>query len=131
MKIRIIKVFFNLLISIITLIFFIPGAYAAGEHVVVEESRINLSPDSITKCNLNSPEIKHYLIECIEISNILPIFYIADIKEKENHISFFVLEDNLFNNEGKILLYVWVPFQVNKPTGKGYFHILPLIYKIR
>ena len=131
MKIKVFKFIFNFLLLITPLIFFAHNVYALNDYVVVEKSRIDLSPDNITRCNLNDSEIKMYLIKRIELSEALPRDVIKDIKEKESSIRLFVMKKNLFNYRGEVLLYIWIPYNTKQPNGVGELHILPLTYEIR
>lgn len=129
MKIKVFRVIFSFLLLTTPLMFSINNAHAVNDYVVVEESRINLSPRHITRCNLDAPEIKKYLIERIELSKALPKEVIEYMKEKENCVNFFTLKKKLFNYRKDILLYIWIPCDAKKSLGSGTMYILPLNYE--
>lgn len=131
MKIKFFKFFFIFSLLITPLIFSAYNVYAVKDYIIVEESKINLSPTHISHLNLNTPEIKKYLIKRIEFSEALPEDIINEIKQKENCICFFTMKKNLFNYRGDILLYIWMPFNTKQPNGIGTLQMLPLTYETR
>lgn len=130
MKTRIFKIMLSLLILASTISYHTNKVYA-NEFILVSSSEIDLSEDRLFKPEyLNSPQIKEYLVQCIIKAGILSESLIQCIKEKLNMIEFFCMNSAMYDNEGRVLLRIWMP--AGKKTGllrpQGMLYTIPMQY---
>lgn len=127
MKKSFIKILMSLLLLIIPIMYFTNDVNATKNFTWVDASHIDLSPESLLDAGyLNSPQMKEFLVRCIEQSECLQTRGINEIKFKFQHVEFFCLESSLYDDQERPLLRLWVPADIDSNNGKGILYTIPL-----
>ncbi len=132
MKTRISRILFSFFLFIIPAIYLSSNAYAGKDNCVfVDPSAVSLSPKDILDFEyLNSPEIKHYLIEAIRLSCCFSEKILNEIKQKSDYVNFFCFENALHDNMERVILRMWIPLDVQSMKQCGTLISLPIDYPL-
>lgn len=129
MRNKVSKILLVLLLLLISAIPYAYNVYAQGDCILVSSSKVDLSPTFLTDShNLNTSEMKRYLIKCMELSEILSKIRVEEIKEKLDYVSFFCFQNYLYDSEKRAVLNIWVPNNILRPRGTGRFYSFPMKY---
>ena len=136
MKIKFVKILTSLFLSITSVMCFTHNVNAVKDScdnvVRVDISQFNLSPKNLANLHyLNSPQIKGYLVQCLEQSGFISADEIYEIKSKFDRIGFFYLPKSIYDSKGRPILRLWVPSDKYEDHNSGTLYFIPLEYATR
>ena len=129
MKTKVSKILLVLLLILLPAISPTYNVHAERNCIYVHSSIIDFSPDFLLDShNLNSLEMKRYLIKRIEFSEVLPKRRIEQIKAELDHVSFFCFRSQLYDDVGSAIIHMWIPNDTTYLRSPGEFFSFPMKY---